>query len=163
MKRCNCAICLKLVDEESAPILTMSGAGVPRYLCEECEVDVATVSESLVHGEIAEATKKILSKITENNIDDPVTMRTVTDILSDGATRAAAIEDGTYDAETEAAESEESEIFEEIPEELLETEEDRALDEAEEEKYKKIDKVLSWIWAVAIVAIVGLMAWWLFF
>jgi hypothetical protein len=163
MKRCNCAICLKLVDEENAPILTMSGAGVPRYLCEECEVDVAAVSDSLVRDEIADATKRILSKITENNIDDPVTMRTVTDILKDGANRATAIEDGSYNTESETADSEESEILEEIPEDLLETDEDRALDEAEEEKFKKIDKVLSWIWGIAIVAIVGLMAWWLFF
>ena len=162
MGKCNCAICLRGVDEENASILTMSGAGIPRYLCEECEADVATVTESLDNQAITDATKSILSKITENNIDDPVTMRTITEILGDGAKRATAIEDGTYSEESEA-DGEDEEILDEIPEDLLETDEDRALDEAEEEKYKKIDKVLSWVWGITIVGIVALMIWWLFF
>ena len=164
MGKCNCAICLKGVDEENAAILTMSGAGVPRYLCEECEADIAAISESIDREEITEATKHILARVTENNIDDPVTMRTVTTILGDGAKRAAAIEDGTYDPEAEVEEEDaESEILEEIPEDLLESDEDRALDEAEEERFKKIDKVLSWVWGITLVAVVAFMAWWLFF
>lgn len=161
MGKCNCAICLRGVDEENASILTMSGAGIPRYLCEECEADVAAVTESLEQQEIADATKKILDKITRNNIDDPVTMRTITDLLGDGAKRATAIKDGTYESASD--DNGDEEILDEIPEDLLESDEDRALDEAEEEKYKKIDKVLSWVWGFAILAIVAMMVWWLFF
>ena len=164
MGKCNCAICLRGVDEESAAILTMSGAGVPRYLCEDCEADIAAITESVDRDEIASATKNILSKITENNIDDPVTMRTVTAILESGAKRAAAIEDGTYNPEDDAeGEEADSEILDEIPEDMLESEEDRALDEAEEERFKKVDKVLSWVWGITLVAVVAFMAWWLFF
>ena len=76
------------------------------------------------------------------------------------AARANLIREGSYDF---ALDEREEETLEEIPEELLESEEDKALDEAEEEKLKKIDKVLSWVWAALIVGIVAFMAWWLFF
>ena len=44
----NCCICNKNIDREDAPVLSMGGAGIPRYLCEECEalLDAATLSKS---------------------------------------------------------------------------------------------------------------------
>ena len=66
--------------------------------------------------------------------------------------RAAAIEKGTYDFSEDASEDEEEMI--EIPEELRETEEDRALDEKDAEAEKKFDKIMNWAWAGILAAFV---------
>ena len=40
--------------------------------------------------------------------------------------------------------------FDEIPEELQETEEDKELDRREAEKQKKFDKIMNWVSLIAI-------------
>jgi hypothetical protein len=84
-------------------------------------------------------------------------------LLLKAAKRAAAIKDGEYDfaldevAEQETAEGEEAtEGFDEIPEELLESEEDAELDRRDAEIGKKFDKVLNWVWVAVLVGTVTL-------
>ena len=70
---------------------------------------------------------------------------------------------GEYDfALDEIADQSGNEGFDDIPEELKETEEDRLLDEKEAEALKKFDKVLNWLWAgvgvfAAVVIIIKLV------
>ena len=50
-----CSVCGRQVNENEAPILFMSGAGVPRLLCEHHEALIDTASESRDPKEIRAA------------------------------------------------------------------------------------------------------------
>ncbi len=132
------------VNEETATVLTMGAYGTPKCLCDECASLVETVTSGTDFGEISEAMETLTLKMSRANIDDRVTLSTVTDLLREGAERARAIKEGTYDFSLD--ESEEKENFDDIPEELQETEEDRLLDEKEAEENKKFDKILNYMW-----------------
>ena len=125
MKR-NCSICLKRVEGDDAPVLAMGAYGNPKVLCDECAAA---------------------------NIDDRVTVATMTEMFESSAKRAQAIKEGTYDFALDEVESDEG--FDEIPEELQETEEDRLLDEKEAEANAKLDKFLNWAWVGVAIAVVG--------
>jgi hypothetical protein len=62
------------------------------------------------------------------------------------------IKEGTYDfsADEKMKELEEEASFDEIPEELQETEEDRELDKRDAEKQKKFDEIMNWVSLIAI-------------
>ncbi len=151
-----CAICFSQVDAENAAILTMSGYGNPRYLCPDCEhdIDLATSSES--YEEAAAAMERLSNKVTRSN-PDKQTVETVTHLLADAAVRARSIADGTYDPEAEKGDVEES--FDEIPEDMLETEEDIAAEERDAEKLKKFDKVFNWISGIVFAAAALVLIW----
>ena len=138
-----CSICKKEVDAESAPILTMGGFANPKYLCEDCAQFMDTVTSDNDPEKIEEAMKCLSTRISDSQIDDEVVIETVTEIFSDAGERAKLIREGKYDffAKTEEAEYD-------IPEELLESEEDKALDEQDALEKKKIDAVLNWITAI---------------
>ena len=141
-----CCTCLIRFENDDAPVLTMGAYGTPKYLCPECADLVEKVTRSREYDEIAEAMNAITDRMSKANVDDRVTVETMTELLKDSAERAQKIKLGEYDFSLdEETEEDSEESFEDIPEELLETEEDRLLDEEEAEKLKKFDKVLNWL------------------
>lgn len=155
MKR-NCCTCLVRIEDENAPILTMGAYGNPKCLCPECADLIDKITAGTEYDEITSAMEVITKRMSKSNIDDRVTVSTMTDLLAKSAERAQKIKEGTYDFTLDEIESDE-EILDEIPEELKETEEDRLLDEKEAEANKKFDKILNWMWiifgAVALFAL----------
>ena len=155
MKR-NCCTCLVALEDENAPILTMGAYGNPKCLCPECAELVEKITEGKDYDSITESMELMTKRMSKANIDDRATVSAMTDLLANSAERAQKIKDGTYDfaEDNEPAEGDE-EAFEEIPEELRETEEDRLLDEQDAEAMKKFDKILNWMWVgVGVVAAV---------
>ena len=160
MKEKYCSLCLAKIEAEDAPILTISGAGVARCLCDKCAEDIEAASTSREYADIAEALDRLSASISKNNIDDSVTLATMDDILKHAAARAALIKEGVYDFSKD--EESEDEILEEIPEDMLESEEDKALDERDIERANKLDRVLNWVWAAVLAGTVGFLIWWFF-
>lgn len=151
----NCSICKRNVDAENAPILAMGGFGNPRFLCDECASDV----ESALYGrdaeKIEESMQSLSKKLAASSNDDGLTVETVSDIFAKAGERAKAIKNGTYDFSED--ESEEEEGFDDIPEELQESEEDIELDRKDAEAAKKIDKISNWITLGIMVAAVAFL------
>lgn len=137
-----CSICKREVNAESAPILTMGGFGNPKYLCDDCAEQMDAVTCAREPENIEQAMKCLSARISDSQTDDEVVIGTVAQIFSEAGERAKLIREGKYDfsAETEQVEDD-------IPEELLETEEDKALDEKEAREQKKIDSILNWVTA----------------
>lgn len=160
MKESYCSVCLKPIEGEDAPILTISGAGVARCLCTECAEDVETASCAREYDKISEAMDRLAANLSEKNIDDSVTLAAMDDILKHAAARATLIKAGKYDFSKD--EENEEEILEELPEDMLESEEDKELDARDIERANKLDKILNWVWAGVLVAAVAFLAWWFF-
>jgi hypothetical protein len=59
----HCCICNNTANEDGA-ILTISGYGNPRILCEECEKDIDTVKYSKELGEIETAMSSLADKLS---------------------------------------------------------------------------------------------------
>ncbi len=164
-----CSVCSKKV-EENAPVLAYGAYGIPRLLCADCESDLDTVTTDSDVAKIREAMRRLGERMTANEADD-LTVGTMNGILSEAADRAKRIESGEYDPEEEldgeesddengASDSSSAEDGEldEIPEELLETEEDRALDEEEKRKQAKFDKIFNVVAALIFIAALGFVA-----
>lgn len=152
MKR-NCSICLKRVEGDDAPVLAMGAYGNPKVLCDECAELIDKMTLSRDYDEITAAINGVAERMSAANIDDRVTVATMTEMFESSAKRAQAIKEGTYDFALDEVESDEG--FDEIPEELQETEEDRLLDEKEAEANAKLDKFLNWAWVGVAIAVVG--------
>ena len=152
MKR-NCSICLKRVEGDDAPVLAMGGYGNPKVLCDECAELIDKMTLSRDYDEITAAINGVAERMSAANIDDRVTVATMTEMFESSAKRAQSIKEGTYDFALDEVESDEG--FDEIPEELQETEEDRLLDEKEAEANAKLDKFLNWAWVGVAIALVG--------
>lgn len=150
MKRDNCALCGREITNEDAPILTMGGYGVPRYLCDNCseQIEIATTATDV--KAIAAAVKALGSKLDSTDHDDATTA-VMTEILNSAMERGVAIKEGTYDFTLD--EKQEDTTFDDIPEELKETEEDKKLDEEEEKKYAKLNSIFNWIMIAAFAAV----------
>ena len=135
-----CCMCNRQIEREDPAVLAMGGAGIPRYLCDDCEklLDTATLSKD--YDEAGAAIGKI-SKLMADEDPDPVTFAIISELLLKSSDRAVAIKEGKYDfALDEQTVSTEGDI-EEIPEDLQETEEDKEKDRIDEEKQKMFDKV----------------------
>lgn len=145
----SCSICKKEVDAEVASILTMGGFGNPRYLCDECAAEIDGMLTEREAERIEESMQKISAKLSLSASDDSVVLDTVNDIFSKAGERAKRIKEGTYDFAEDEAEDDEG--FDEIPEELKETEEDKAKDEKDSVMAKRLDRISSWIMAAAMV------------
>ena len=145
-----CSICSKGVNAENAPILVMGGFGNPKYLCDECAQDIDTAIGARESEKIEEAMSRISKKLAGTGAENELVVETVKEIFTEAGERARKIKEGTFDfsAEEEAA-SEDGEY--EIPEDMLESEEDKALDALDAEKAKKLDKIFNWI-TVGIIA-----------
>lgn len=160
MKEKYCSLCLSPIEAEDAPILTISGAGVARCLCDKCAEDIETASGAKEYDSIAEAMDRLTASISENNIDDSVSLAALDNILKHAAARATLIKEGKYDFSKD--DEIEGEVLEELPEDMLESEEDKALDERDIERANKLDRVLNWIWAAVLAGTVGFLIWWFF-
>lgn len=138
----NCCTCLSRIEHDDAAVLTMGAYGTPKLLCDNCAALVETITYGRDYDEIIEAMSTLTDVITKSNADDRKVVATVTEILENGAKRAQQIKEGTYDF----ALDEVDEGFDEIPEELQETEEDRLLDEREAESNARMDRMINWMW-----------------
>ena len=152
----NCCICEKTVEREDAPILAMGGAGYARVLCEECDRELQVATRGHDVEEIKAAINSLSTKMA-NGEPDTVTYRMMSEILITATQRAMEIKDGTYDFARD--DEEDNEGFDEIPEELLESDEDIELDKKDEEKAKKFDKVYSIILTISLIALGGMIVW----
>ncbi len=151
-----CCICDRNIERDDAPVLAMGAAGNPRLLCEDCAtlLDTATLGRNI--EEIKPAIAK-LSQLMANNDPDELTFSVVSELMLSAADRAKAIKEGSYDFSLD--EEKGSEGLDEIPEELLETEEDKEQDRLEEEKNKKFDKFYNYVLIGACIG-VGLFIIW---
>ena len=145
-----CSICRKSIDREDAPVLTMGHFGNPRLLCPDCEVLIDTALKSKNAQSAEEAMAKLGETVGDKSVDDDAVIEAVEEIFKTATERAQAIKDGTYDFALDDSDS--SDGFDEIPEELLETEEDKALDRRDEERAKRFDKIFNWITAFVLIA-----------
>ena len=152
-----CSTCLARLTNEEAPVLVMGAYGTPKLLCDECAALVETITLGKDHNEIAVAMQTLTERMSAANIDDRFTVKSVTKILEESSVRAQKIKEGTYDFSLDEAAEEGS--FEDIPEELQETEEDRLLSEKEAEENAKFDKFLNKLWLVVGIAAVGYIIW----
>lgn len=151
-----CCMCDRIIEREDAPVLAMGAAGTPRLLCEECEnlLDTATLGKD--YEEIRSSINKV-SDIMSNGNPDGVTFSIISQLMVDASDRAKAIKDGSYDFALDEQMSEEG--FDEIPEELLESQEDIEKDKADEEKMKKFDKFYNYVLIGACIAFVVFLVW----
>lgn len=150
-----CCICEANIEREDAAVLGMGGAGNARLLCDGCDKLLETATRGRDYDEISRAISEISDRISHSNPDN-VTYTTLSDIIHDASNRAKAIKEGSYDFDLD---EEAEEGFDEIPEELLETEEDIAKDKADEEKMKKFDKVYNVFLIGACIAFAGFLIW----
>ena len=132
----------------------MGAYGTPKYLCDECAELIETITMGKEYDEITAAMQTLTDAMSKSNVDDRVTVETVTSMFEECAKRAQKIKEGTYDFALDDVED----GFDEIPEELQETEEDRILDEKEKAANEKFDKLMNKLWivvgAVAAVTII---------
>ena len=149
-----CSLCSNLTDEGSA-ILVMGGYGHPRLICEECEKEIDQLSLGRDYEKIREAMNTIGKKLTVKEPEDLV-LETVNGILKDAADRAEKINKGEYDFSLDENVEETGE--DDIPEELLETEEDKALDERDEKRQKKFDKIFNIVALAVFAGVIGYLA-----
>ena len=152
-----CCMCCQEIEREDPAVLAMGGAGIPRYLCDDCEnlLDTATLSRD--YDDAGAAIGKI-SKLMADNDPDPVTLAIVSQILLKSSDRAVAIREGKYDFALDEQPMEQAE-FDEIPEDLQETEEDKEKDRIDEEKNKKFDKIYNIVLIGLCVVFVGFLIW----
>lgn len=148
-----CSLCKRSVDSENAPILAMGGFGNPRYICDECAKNIEVMTTAHDVDTIKENLAMVSEKMSRANVDDTVTLDAMDALLADVKDRAEKINRGEYDFSNDVQELQASGIVgePEIPEELLETEEDRALDEKEQQQKAKFDKIFNWV-ALGIIA-----------
>ena len=93
----------------------------------------------------------VCREVITHDIGEVLHQKIVCDTSQVGRNQFARV--GTYDFALDEVESDEG--FDEIPEELQETEEDRLLDEKEAEANAKLDKFLNWAWVGVAIAVVG--------
>ena len=143
-----CCMCDIRLESEDAPVLSMGAAGIPRLLCDRCAglLDKATLSKDF--DEIKDAVGEIGSIMAAHD-PDSVTSTIVRSLMVDASERAKAIKDGSYDFSLD--ENPEDGGLDEIPEDMLESEEDIEKDKADEEKVKKFDKVYNIILTCTLV------------
>lgn len=151
-----CCICEKLIENEDAPVLSMGAVGNARLLCDDCSelLDTVTLGENL--DDITAAMDK-LGNMMANGNPDVVTFNEVNNIMLEASERAKAIKDGSYDFTLDLEEKDDS--FDEIPEDMLESEEDIEQDRLEEEKNKKFNKVYNVILVCMLVLTAGFIIW----
>jgi hypothetical protein len=144
----NCSICKAEIKAENPSILTMGGYGNPRYVCENCDKEIECIMLARDAAAVALAMKTIGDHLDRIGCEDGAVIDTVEQMMARATERAKKISEGAYDFAEDEAENEEELV--EIPEELHETEEDRALDEKEAETAKKWDKVMNWVWYITL-------------
>lgn len=152
-----CCICNSLIERDDAPVFAMGVGGQPRLLCDECAhlLDVATLGREF---DKIEAAMDKIGKLMADNDPDRVTFNAANELMAHASARAKAIKEGNYDFSLDEGEENTEGEFEDIPEELLETEEDKEQEKIEEEKAKKFDKVYTVILIIACVVLALILA-----
>lgn len=145
-----CSVCLKGIENEDAPVLTMGHFARPRLLCDECAALIETALRSRDPDAAEAAMAKLGEHVSANSTDDSAVLEALEDIFKESSERAKRIRDGEYDFALD--ENDGFEGFEEIPEELLETDEDRKKTEREEETNRKFNKVMDIVTAAIFAA-----------
>ena len=165
MAKRTCCLCNnEILNEDTAPILTLGNSGWPRYVCPECEERIAATTEAKTYEDISDACRTLGDGMIAMRVEDTAVIEEVNEIIKSAMERAEQIKAGTYDFSqdeevlpenndaasgeedgdgNEGAKATEKPEFD-IPEELRETEEDRALDEKEARANKVLDTVTSW-------------------
>ncbi|MBQ7356871.1 MAG: hypothetical protein IJW66_05665 [Clostridia bacterium] len=154
-----CVLCDRTITEQSPAILTVGAYGNPKCVCSACQELLDTATLGREYEKIADAMDALGKRMAEST-PDKQSFDTVNEILEGAAERAKKIKAGEYDFSLDEETSEDE--MEELPEELLETEEDRKKDESDEARAKKFDKVFNYITigvfgAAAILIIVKLI------
>ena len=137
-----CSICNSEINCDEPAILTMGAYGNPRYICEECSQDLDTVTLGKDVSDISSAMERIGKKMAASD-PDKQTYTTVTGLMAIAHDRAQKIKSGEYDFSLDES-LEEEDGFDEIPEELAESEEDKEKDRIDEEKQKRFDKFYNY-------------------
>ena len=146
-----CSICGKEVDKENAPILTMGAYGTPIHICDECAEDLDIITTSSDYNTIKSSFGKIVKFIEKSQTKGEFVNETLQNILDEAMERAEKIKNGTYDFANDTPTEDQS--FDEIPEELIESEDDIKLDEEEAERNAKFEKIFNIGMAIAIAAV----------
>ena len=154
-----CALCQSTSIAEDAPVLTIGAYGNPKYICNECNSDLECVTLGRDFDEIGAAMDRLGKKMA-SAAPDKLTLATVDEILRESAERAKLIKAGEYDFSLDGeGDIPEDTEMDELPPELLESEEDKELDKRDEERLKKFDKVINAIIGVSLLAAVGVVIW----
>ena len=154
-----CTICAKEFTAAEPKILAMGAYGTPKYVCDGCSLDLDEATIGRDPEKIAAAMDRIGKRLADTN-PDKSTFMAVNGVMREASERAKLIKEGKYDFSLdEAAEETDEEGFDEVPEELMETEEDRELDRADEEKLRKFDKFYNWILAGVLIGFAGFLIW----
>lgn len=127
----------------------MGAYGNPRFLCDGCASDIEEATTSKDLARIADAMDRLSAKMSKTEPEELV-INTLTEIMGSAADRAKKIGEGSYDF---ALDGVEENSFDEIPEDMMETEEDKEIEKIEEEKVKKFDKIFNIISTVIFSAI----------
>ena len=143
-----CSLCTKRLEKEEPQILTVGSYGVARYLCDECAALLDKMTLSTEISDIKDAYDAVVEKMLDGPLIVESANETLQNMLISAKERAEAIKNGAYDFSLD----EPTDEMDEIPEELLETEEDIELDRKREQRAEKIDKVLNVFIIAAIVA-----------
>ncbi len=156
MSKCNCSLCKRAFENENAALLTVSGVGNKRYICDECEAMLESALKSRELDEIKEAVERIGKTMEASDVEDGVVIAEMNTILAAAKDRAERIEAGEYDFSLD-----EDEIPNELPELLTEaepepplTEEERIKLERQEKISKIVDKISTWASIAIIVGVV---------
>ena len=143
-----CTVCTEIFDGSLASILTMSGFGNARLICPECARLLDTATLDTDYNNIMSA----MDSLGKRNALDPAdsaAVNALTEILEGAKERAEKIKSGEYDFSLD--DEADGDELEEIPEELRESEEDRALDEKEAKQNAVMDKISSWVCGAILV------------
>lgn len=144
-----CCMCDVNIEREDAPVLSMGGAGYARVLCDRCAslLDTATLSRDF--DEIKGAIEQI-GTIMADHDPDGVTFAIVSNLMLDAAERAKAIREGSYDFSLDEQQGDAG--FDEIPEELRESEEDIKKDKEDEKKLEQFNKIYNYVLIGVLIA-----------
>ena len=152
MNSCNCSLCKRAIDMENAAILTVSGVGNKRYLCDECEALVLRALKSREPEDIGSAVREIGITMENSDVEDGVVITEMNSILTTAKDRAEKIEAGEYDFSLdEDPEDEPLPELENTEEEKPLSDEERAELERRERISKLFDKITTWA-SIAIIA-----------
>ena len=151
-----CCLCKKNIENEEAPVLSMTAAGRPRYLCDECAALLDTVTLGKECEQIEEAMDQV-SRIMAKNEPDGVTYSIISKIMVDAAVRGKLIKKGVYDFARDELPYEDE--LEDIPEDLLESEDDAKKDEIEAKKNERFNKVYNIILYTLLGLTAGVVIW----
>lgn len=146
----NCCICQREIEVEDAPILAMGAFGTPKCVCQSCDSIIEAATHSADADEATDAIRRLGETLTLGDTEDTQIIDTVNGIITEAAERAEAIRAGIYDF----SKDEVSEPEFELSEDMLESEEDRALDEKEAKTNKILDTITAWLCGGILVAAV---------